>query len=45
MLYFSRGSLGFGFDVPVCPELTAIDATEASKMETVLAVIVENLIT
>ena len=44
MLYFSRGSFGFSFDLGVCPEAVAIDASETSKIERLLADIVENLI-
>src|SRR5215467_16130081 len=42
MLYFSRGSFGSGFDVAVCPDAVAIDASEASKIEIRLGDIVEN---
>jgi hypothetical protein len=44
MLYFSRGSLGSSFDVAVCPEAAAIDASETSKIGRRLADIVEDLI-
>jgi hypothetical protein len=44
MLYFSRGSLGSSFDVAVCPEAAAIDASETSKIGRLLADIVEDLI-
>jgi len=44
MLYFSRGSFGFSFDLGVCPEAVVIDASETSKIERLLADIVENLI-
>ena len=44
MLYFSRGSFGFSFDLGVCPEAMAIDASETSKIDRLLADIVEDLI-
>jgi len=44
MLYFSRGSFGFSFDVAVCPEAVAIDASETSKIGRLFGDIVENLI-
>ena len=43
MLYFSRGSLGFSFVLPACPEAVAIDASVTSKSDRMLADIVENL--
>ena len=42
MLYFSRGSFGSSFDVAVCPDAVATDASETSKIEIRLADIVEN---
>ena len=42
--YFSSGSFGFSFDVAVCPEAVAIDASETSKIDRLLADIVEDLI-
>jgi len=44
MLYFSRGSFGFSFDAAVCPEAVAIDASETSNIDRLLADIVEDLI-
>ena len=44
MLYFSRGSFGFSFDVAGCPEAVAIDASETSKIGRPFAAIVENFI-
>jgi hypothetical protein len=44
MLYFSRGSFGFSFDAAVCPEALAIDASETSNIDRLLADIVEDLI-
>ena len=43
-MYFSSGSFGFSFDVAVCPEAVAIDASETSKIDRLLADIVEDLI-
>jgi hypothetical protein len=42
--YFSSGSCGSSFDVAVCPEAVAIDASETSKIDSLLADIVEDLI-
>ena len=44
MLYFSRGSFGFNFDLGVCPEAVAIDASNPSKSDRRSADIVEDLI-
>jgi hypothetical protein len=44
MLYFSSGSFGFSFDVAVCPEAVAIDASETSKIDRLFDDIVEDLI-
>jgi hypothetical protein len=44
MLYFSRGSFGFNFDLAVCPEAVAIDASETSKIGRLFVDMVENLI-
>jgi len=44
MLYFSRGSFGFSFDLAVCPEALAIHASETSKIGRLFADIVEDLI-
>ena len=43
MLYFSRGSFGFSFDLAVCPDAVAIDASERSKIGRLFADMVENL--
>ncbi len=43
-MYLSRGSFGFSFDVAVCPEAVTIDASETSKIDKLLADIVEDLI-
>jgi hypothetical protein len=44
MLYFSRGSFGSNFDLAVCPEAVAIDASATDKKRKLFADIVENLI-
>ena len=44
MSYFSNGLVARGFHVGACPEAVAIDAIETSKIEKVLADIVENFI-
>jgi len=43
MLYFSSGSFGFSFVLAVCPEAGATDASDTSKIDRLLADIVENL--
>lgn len=43
MLYFSRGSFGFSFDLAACPDAVAIDASERSKIGRLFADMVENL--
>ena len=53
MLYFSSGSSGFSFDPAVCPDVSAvasaeaetvaIDASDTSNIDRLLADIVENL--
>jgi hypothetical protein len=43
MLYFSRGSFGFNFDLAVCPDAMAIDASETSKIDRLFGDMVENL--
>jgi hypothetical protein len=43
MLYFSRGSFGFSFDLAVCPDAVAIDASERNKIGRLVADMVENL--
>ena len=44
MLYFSRGSFGFSFDVAVCAEAVVSEAIQVRQMSTFVVEAVEYLI-
>ena len=44
MLYFSRGSFGFSFDVAVCAEAMGSEASQVRQMSRFVVEAVEDLI-